>query len=107
LYRFADQALDYIRTIQKKMHEASEPCNLYAVHGHYADAGEAAALMAHTLAIPMVFTGHSLGRNKLDHLKQQVCIPKTRLCMPDTVGMWLWLAPSMLGPLFATATLAS
>lgn len=36
--------------------------------GHYADAGEAAALMAATLGTHMVLTGHSLGRNKLDHL---------------------------------------
>jgi sucrose-phosphate synthase len=76
VYRFADHALDYIRAIQKKMHEASEPCSLYAVHGHYADAGEASALMAHTLDIPMLLTGHSLGRNKLDHLRKQVCIPQ-------------------------------
>lgn len=70
--RFADYALQYIAGAQRRMHEASEPCNLYAVHGHYADAGEAAALIAHTLGCPMVLTGHSLGRNKLDHLKRQV-----------------------------------
>ena len=38
------------------------------MHGHYADAGEVAALMASTLGIDMVMTGHSLGRNKLEHL---------------------------------------
>ena len=70
--RFADYALQYIAGVQRRMHEASEPCNLYAVHGHYADAGEAAALIAHTLGCAMVLTGHSLGRNKLDHLKRQV-----------------------------------
>ena len=40
--------------------------------GHYADAGEVAALMALTMAatedVDMVMTGHSLGRNKLEHL---------------------------------------
>lgn len=40
--------------------------------GHYADAGEVAALMALTMAATedcdMVMTGHSLGRNKLEHL---------------------------------------
>lgn len=36
--------------------------------GHYADAGEAAVLMASTLDVHMVMTGHSLGRNKLEHL---------------------------------------
>ena len=29
---------------------------------------EAAALMSYTLGVDMVLTGHSLGRNKLDHL---------------------------------------
>ena len=42
------------------------------VHGHYADAGEVAALVASTMAstedVDMVMTGHSLGRNKLEHL---------------------------------------
>ena len=37
------------------------------VHGHYADAGEIASLLAATLGVPMVLTGHSLGRNKLAH----------------------------------------
>lgn len=34
------------------------------VHGHYADAGYVAARLAETWERPMVFTGHSLGRNK-------------------------------------------
>ena len=42
------------------------------MHGHYADAGEVAALVASTMAsteaCDMVMTGHSLGRNKLEHL---------------------------------------
>lgn len=41
---------------------------LYDIHGHYADAGEAASLISLTLGVDMVLTGHSLGRNKLDHL---------------------------------------
>jgi hypothetical protein len=48
--------------------ENGTPCELYAVHGHYADAGEVAALMSSTLGVDMVMTGHSLGRNKLEHL---------------------------------------
>jgi sucrose-phosphate synthase len=35
------------------------------VHGHYADAGYVAAEVARYLDLPLVFTGHSLGRNKL------------------------------------------
>ena len=35
------------------------------VHGHYADAGYVALQLASVLGVPLVFTGHSLGRNKL------------------------------------------
>lgn len=35
-----------------------------AVHGHYADAGYCAVRVANLLGIPLVFTGHSLGRDK-------------------------------------------
>lgn len=43
------------------------------MHGHYADAGEVASMVASTMAstetgLDMVMTGHSLGRNKLEHL---------------------------------------
>jgi sucrose-phosphate synthase len=34
------------------------------VHGHYADAGYVAVRVANLLGIPLVFTGHSLGRDK-------------------------------------------
>lgn len=39
-----------------------------AVHGHYADAGYVAARVATLLNIPMLFTGHSLGRVKRERL---------------------------------------
>lgn len=39
------------------------------VHGHYADAGYVAKELAGFLGVPLVFTGHSLGRNKLQVLK--------------------------------------
>jgi len=35
------------------------------VHGHYADAGYVALQLASVLGVPLIFTGHSLGRNKL------------------------------------------
>jgi len=38
------------------------------IHGHYADAGLAGAQLARLLHIPFVFTGHSLGRVKRQHL---------------------------------------
>ncbi|WP_145177798.1 HAD-IIB family hydrolase [Rubripirellula lacrimiformis] len=38
------------------------------IHGHYADAGRAGAELARLLHVPYVFTGHSLGRVKLQRL---------------------------------------
>ncbi|KAF2310587.1 hypothetical protein GH714_015017 [Hevea brasiliensis] len=42
-----------------------------AIHGHYADAGDSAALLSGSLNVPMLFTGHSLGRDKLEQLLKQ------------------------------------
>jgi len=38
------------------------------IHAHYADAGYVGALVSRRLGIPLVFTGHSLGREKLRRL---------------------------------------
>lgn len=38
------------------------------IHGHYADAGYVASKLANLLGVPMVFTGHSLGRVKQERL---------------------------------------
>ena len=38
------------------------------IHGHYADAGLVAARLAGLFGVPMVFTGHSLGREKQKQL---------------------------------------
>jgi hypothetical protein len=65
--------------MQSKLRHAGVPCTLFAVHGHYADAGEIAALMGHTLAVPMVLTGHSLGRNKLDHLLRSGTVTRKQI----------------------------
>ncbi|GBF90940.1 sucrose-phosphate synthase-like [Raphidocelis subcapitata] len=65
---FADNALAHVAKTLAALAAAGEVCELYDIHGHYADAGEAAALMSFTLGSDMVLTGHSLGRNKLDHL---------------------------------------
>ena len=37
-------------------------------HGHYADAGYVAKELAKAFAVPFVFTGHSMGRNKKEKL---------------------------------------
>ncbi|KAK8544714.1 hypothetical protein V6N13_045793 [Hibiscus sabdariffa] len=39
-----------------------------AVHGHYADAGDSVVLLSGALNVPMLLTGHSLGRDKLEHI---------------------------------------
>jgi sucrose-phosphate synthase len=41
------------------------------VHGHYADAGEVALRLGTLLGVPMVYTGHSLGRIKLRRLMEK------------------------------------
>ncbi|MCC6742879.1 MAG: HAD-IIB family hydrolase [Acidobacteria bacterium] len=38
------------------------------IHSHYADAGEVGRKLSHLLGIPLVHTGHSLGRCKRDRL---------------------------------------
>lgn len=56
---FIDQALQHVRNVG---HVPD------IVHGHYADAGYVSARLAGLLGVPMVFTGHSLGRDKLKQL---------------------------------------
>ncbi|QDU35792.1 Mannosylfructose-phosphate synthase [Maioricimonas rarisocia] len=41
------------------------------VHGHYADAGYVACEVASVFDVPFVFTGHSLGKPKLDYLQEE------------------------------------
>ncbi|EFJ50958.1 hypothetical protein VOLCADRAFT_57787, partial [Volvox carteri f. nagariensis] len=65
---FADRALRHITSTLARLSASGTPSELWAVHGHYADAGEAAALIAASLGCPMLMTGHSLGRNKKAHL---------------------------------------
>jgi sucrose-phosphate synthase len=52
---FADNALDWLR---------KQPRLPDLIHGHYADAGYCGLRIANQLGIPLVFTGHSLGRVK-------------------------------------------
>ncbi|MEX2640639.1 MAG: HAD-IIB family hydrolase [Balneolales bacterium] len=40
-------------------------------HGHYADAGYVTQRLSATMGIPYIFTGHSLGRSKLNSLKNE------------------------------------
>lgn len=52
---FADNAIAYLRE-QPRMPDL--------VHSHYADAGHVGSRLAHTLGLPLIHTGHSLGRVK-------------------------------------------
>ena len=54
---FADRGIAHVRSTLAALSDVGAPCELYCVHGHYADAGEAAALMAATLGVDMVITG--------------------------------------------------
>lgn len=65
---FADRGIAHVSRMLSALWDSGRRCELYCVHGHYADAGEAAVLMCGTLDVQMAMTGHSLGRNKLDHL---------------------------------------
>nr|AAC60545.2 sucrose-phosphate synthase [Spinacia oleracea] len=71
---FVDGALSHIKQMSKVLGEqigGGLPVWPASVHGHYADAGDSAALLSGALNVPMVFTGHSLGRDKLDQLLKQ------------------------------------
>lgn len=71
---FVDGALGHIKQIAKVLGEKIDngrPVWPIAIHGHYADAGESAALLSGALNVPMLFTGHSLGRDKLEQLLKQ------------------------------------
>ncbi|KAK1269027.1 putative sucrose-phosphate synthase 1 [Acorus gramineus] len=71
---FVDGALNHIVQMSKVLGEqigGGLPVWPVSIHGHYADAGDSAALLSGALNVPMIFTGHSLGRDKLDQLLRQ------------------------------------
>lgn len=58
----ADQALKYIRSVGRVPD---------VIHSHYADAGYVGTRLAGLLGVPLVHTGHSLGREKRRRLLDQ------------------------------------
>ena len=56
------------------------------IHAHYADAGYVGALVSRRLEIPLLFTGHSLGREKLRRL---LATGQTRAHIEKTYAMSL------------------
>jgi sucrose-phosphate synthase len=59
LDEYVDKTIKYIKQ-QKRIPDI--------VHGHYPDAGYAAMQLAEILGVPLVYTGHSLGRSKQSRL---------------------------------------
>ncbi|MBI1195730.1 MAG: glycosyltransferase, partial [Gammaproteobacteria bacterium] len=57
---FADQALKHIRRVGRIPD---------VIHAHYADAGYVGRRLCSLLEVPLIFTGHSMGRVKLQRLK--------------------------------------
>ncbi|XP_058200642.1 sucrose-phosphate synthase 4 isoform X2 [Rhododendron vialii] len=71
---FVDGALSHIVNMSSVLGEQVDGGKTtwpYVIHGHYADAGEVAAHLSGALNVPMVLTGHSLGRNKFEQLLKQ------------------------------------
>ncbi|KAJ7949934.1 Sucrose-phosphate synthase family protein [Quillaja saponaria] len=71
---FVDGALSHIVNMARALGDevnGGKPTWPYVIHGHYADAGEVAAHLSGALNVPMVLTGHSLGRNKFEQLLKQ------------------------------------
>lgn len=60
LENFADNALAYLK--------ASHGRSPHLIHSHYADAGYVGTRLSLQLGVPLVHTGHSLGRSKLMRL---------------------------------------
>jgi len=56
---FSDNLLDYLHNNELTPH---------IIHTHYADAGYVGTRLAHQLSIPLIHTGHSLGRSKRKRL---------------------------------------
>ncbi|KAJ9557951.1 hypothetical protein OSB04_012565 [Centaurea solstitialis] len=79
---FVDGALGHIIQMSKVLGEQVGGGRLVwpvAIHGHYADAGDSAALLSGALNVPMLFTGHSLGRDKLEQLLRQGRLSKEEI----------------------------
>ncbi|KAE9452351.1 hypothetical protein C3L33_15748, partial [Rhododendron williamsianum] len=71
---FVDGALSHVVNMARVLGEQVDGGKAtwpYVIHGHYADAGEVAAHLSGALNVPMVLTGHSLGRNKFEQLLKQ------------------------------------
>uniref|UniRef100_K3XV68 Sucrose-phosphate synthase n=1 Tax=Setaria italica TaxID=4555 RepID=K3XV68_SETIT len=74
IQEFVDGALGHVVRMSKTIgEEIGSGCPVWpaVIHGHYASAGVAATLLSGALNVPMVFTGHFLGKDKLEGLLKQ------------------------------------
>ncbi|OQU83187.1 hypothetical protein SORBI_3005G089600 [Sorghum bicolor] len=87
---FVDRALAHVTNVARALGDQLHPDAVagagspppvwpYVIHGHYADAAEVAAHLASALNVPMVMTGHSLGRNKLEQLLKLGRMPRAEI----------------------------
>ena len=74
---FADNALQYLKDQERQPD---------VVHSHYADAGYVGARLAAVLGVPLVHTGHSLGR-----VKRRRLLAALEHGLPDCAGVALGL----------------
>lgn len=65
LWKHLDQMVDKCLQFLRKQGQLPD-----FIHAHYADAGYVGRQLSNLLGIPLIFTGHSLGRPKLDRLLQ-------------------------------------
>lgn len=79
---FVDGAMSHVMQMSNVLGEqvgSGKPIWPAAIHGHYADAGDATALLSGALNVPMLLTGHSLGRDKLEQLLKQGRLSKEEI----------------------------
>lgn len=63
LWRYLDAFVDHSLALFRENHRLPD-----VIHAHYADAGYVGSRLASLLGCPFIFTGHSLGRSKLQRL---------------------------------------
>jgi sucrose-phosphate synthase len=66
LWKHLDEMVDKVIRFNKEQNDIPD-----IVHGHYADGNYVAMQLSQFFQIPLISTGHSLGRNKLNILKSQ------------------------------------
>lgn len=72
LWRYLDAFVDQSLALFRKNGRLPD-----IIHAHYADAGYVGSRLASLLGCPFVFTGHSLGRGKLESLLESKADPRT------------------------------